>query len=173
VVELLGIPLPGETIMGYVGYLTYQGKLNYAASVAVIYAGACVGITIAYFLGKALGHPFFLKYGYLIYLGPDKFKSAEKWFEKYGYRLIFIAYYIPGIRHINGYFSGIMGTPFHVFALPAYTGALLYAGIFVSLGRILGPHWDRYIHQIDTYIIMAVIMVIFGIIAYRVYRLRK
>lgn len=169
-IEVMGIPVPGETLMTYVGYLIYQGKLNYAASVAIIYSAICIGITIAYCLGKKLGHPFFIKFGPSFCMGQDKFEKAERWFVKYGYRLIFFAYLVPGVRNINGYCAGIMETPFVKFALPAFTGALFYIVTFTTLGRILGSQWDKYNQQINTYLIAGLILIIVGFIAYKICR---
>lgn len=139
VAELLALPIPGETVMGYIGYLSYEGEMNYVAAIVAVYLGVCTGITMAHLLGRKLGYPFFRKYGHYIHLGPEGLDRAADWFDKYGYGLLVIAYFIPGIRHISGYFSGIMKMPFRLFAAPAFIGALLYAGVFITLGRILGP----------------------------------
>ena len=171
--ELLALPLPGETIMGYIGYLSYQGKMNYVAAFAAIYLGVCTGITLSYVIGYKLGNPFFHKYGHYIHLGPERFDKAAEWFDRYGYTLIVAAYFIPGIRHVTGYFSGIMKTPFRLFAMYAYTGAFLYVGIFITLGRILGPEWDRYQLIIHEYMIIAGIITLLSLTAYYIYRSRN
>ncbi len=171
--ELLALPLPGETIMGYIGYLSYQGKMNYAAAFASVYLGVCTGITLSYLIGKKLGNPFFHKYGHYIHLGPERFDRAADWFDRYGYTLILVAYFIPGIRHVTGYFSGTMKTPFRLFAVYAYLGAFLYAGIFITLGRILGPEWDKYQIIIHEYIIAAGTIALLSLLAYYIYRSHK
>lgn len=173
VAELLALPLPGETILGYVGYLSYQGEINYSAALAVVYLGVCTGITIAYHLGKRLGNPFFHKYGAYIHLGPERFDRASDWFDRYGYRLLIVAYFIPGIRHITGYTSGIMKTPFRLFAVPAYIGAFLYVSVFITLGRFLGPEWDKYHILIHKYIIIAGIIAVLALIAYYLFKNRN
>jgi hypothetical protein len=39
--------------------------------------------------------------------------------------------------------------PFRIFSIYAYTGALLWTGTFISLGKILGPKWEEY-HPVIT-----------------------
>ena len=58
--ELIALPLPGEIIMGYCGFLIYQGSLNYFSTILVATLGAISGITTSYYIGKLLGMPFFL-----------------------------------------------------------------------------------------------------------------
>ncbi|MDA8224160.1 MAG: DedA family protein, partial [Desulfitobacterium hafniense] len=142
--ELIAFPTPGETLMTYCGFLVFQGRLNWGISVIVAALGVIVGITISYFISLTLGTPFFQKYGSYIHLGPDKLEKTSQWFERYGNGLLVIAYFIPGVRHITGYFSGIAKIPFKKFALNAYIGAFIWAGTFISLGKILGSNWEKF-----------------------------
>ena len=112
ILELIAVPLPGEILMTYCGFLVYQGKMNLAISVIIAALGAIVGITIAYWVGITLGVAFFNKYGHYIHLGTKRMEQSSKWFERYGSNLLIIAYFIPGIRHITGYFSGVSKASF-------------------------------------------------------------
>ncbi|NLI92761.1 MAG: membrane-associated protein [Peptococcaceae bacterium] len=173
--ELIALPTPGETLMTYCGFLVFQGKLNWSLSIIIAAAGVITGITISYFIGKTLGHSFFEKYGIRIHLGPDKLEKASAWFGKYGNRLLFVAYFIPGIRHITGYFSGVTKIPYKNFALNAYLGALLWTGTFISLGKVLGPDWEKFHETIKKYLIIgSVIMgvLLIGVHLYRNYKKR-
>lgn len=53
--ELIALPTPGELLMSYCGFLVYQGKLNWAASILISASGAAIGIIISYLLGLFLG----------------------------------------------------------------------------------------------------------------------
>src|SRR5438309_729981 len=97
--ETLALPLPGEAIMTYAGLLVVQGNMNWIVSILVAAAGSSIGMTSAYRIGYKLGLPFFEKYGARFHFGPDKFKKTSQWFERYGNKVLIIAYFIPGIRH--------------------------------------------------------------------------
>ena len=157
--ELIAFPTPGETLMTYCGYLVFQGKLNWLISIAVATAGVITGITISYFIGRKLGNSFFTKYGTHIHMGPEKLEKISKWFEKYGNGLLIVAYFIPGIRHVTGYFAGVTKIPYKRFAINAYIGAFLWTATFVSLGRILGANWEKIHVSIKKYLIIAGIIV--------------
>ncbi|MCB2291033.1 DedA family protein [Clostridium sp. CS001] len=142
--KLIAIPFPAELVMTYCGFLVYQSKMNWIISILVATAGVIVGITITYFIGNKVGARFFEKYGSYIHLGPDKMEKTSKWFESSGNKLLIVAYFIPGICHIAGYFSGITKISFRKFAVNAYLGAFIWTAIFISIGIILGPNWGRF-----------------------------
>jgi membrane-associated phospholipid phosphatase len=80
---------------------------------------------------------------------------------------LIIAYFIPGIRHITGYFSGVTRMPFRTYMSYAYFGAFLWTGTFITLGKVLGPKWEVYHSLITRYLIISgVIALIIFIIIY-------
>lgn len=169
--ELLAFPLPGEALMGYCGVLIFQGKLNWILSIIAASAGAAFGITASYWIGRLLGIPFFRKYGHYVHLGPDKIENISSWFERFGNKLLILAYFIPGVRHITGYFSGITKISYSRFALNAYIGSILWTSTFISLGKVLGPKWELYSSYVKKYLIIG--SIIFAIILTLIYILKK
>lgn len=169
--ELIAIPLPGEFLMGYAGVLVFQGKLNWIISIIIAGIGSCTGMTISYWIGYKLGTPFFHKYGYRIHLGPDRLERTSKWFENYGNKLLLIAYFIPGVRHITGYFSGVSQIPFRTYILYAYSGAFIWTGTFISLGKLLGPQWEQFHASIKKYFFVGSVIAIAILVI--IYLLRK
>ena len=168
--ELIAFPLPGETLMTYCGFLVSQAKLNWLLSIVVATMGVMIGITISYFLGLMLEKSFFEKYGSKIHLGPDKLEKASKWFGKYGNGLLICAYFIPGVRHITGYFSGTTRIPFKRFALNAYIGALIWTSTFISIGNILGENWNKFHGLIKKYMLIGGIIIAILLICIYLYK---
>lgn len=141
--ELIALPTPGEMLMTYCGYLVYEGKLSYFPSILAAAAGAITGISISYFLGYTLGHEFFERYGRFFHITEDRLEKISKSFEVYGSKLLIVAYYIPGVRHLTGYFSGITRINYKKFAANAYAGAFIWAASFITIGKVLGSNWDK------------------------------
>jgi membrane protein DedA with SNARE-associated domain/membrane-associated phospholipid phosphatase len=161
--ELIALPLPGEFIMIYAGFIVFQGNLVWFLSIIVAGTGACLGVTISYWIGYRLGTPFVEKYGSKFHFGPDKLHSVSSWFLIYGNKMLLISYFIPGVRHVTGYFSGTTRLPFRKYAAYAYPGAFIWVTVFISIGKLLGPNWVRYHHSINRY------MMILGLISVIVY----
>jgi len=173
VLELIAFPLPGELMMTYCGFLVYQSKMNWIISILVATAGVILGITISYFVGAKLGTRFFDKYGSYIHLGPKQREKTSKWFKTSGNKLLILAYFIPGVRHITGYFSGITEISYKRFAINAYFGAFLWTTTFISLGKVLGPNWDKFHSYISKYLIIGSLSIALIFIIVYVYRNHK
>ena len=171
--ELIALPLPGELMMTYTGFLVGQNHLNWFVSIIFAFIGTIAGMTLTYFVGRFLGETFFAKYGCYFHMGPKQLNKAKIWFEKYGNRLILVAYFIPGVRHATGYFSGISGLPFKKFALFAYTGGAIWVCTFITIGKVLGDSWEQYHRQISLYLTVASVIIsiiIILVLAYKYYR---
>ena len=160
VLELIAFPLPGEALMTYCGYVVYMNKMSYLLSIIVATSGAIIGITISYFIGRALEIKLIENYGSYIHLNKNRMDKISTWYQKYGSMLLIVAYFIPGIRHITGYFSGITKVSYKKFAVSAYLGALIWTTTFMSLGRILGANWNKYNEVSKWYLLIAVLIII-------------
>jgi membrane protein DedA with SNARE-associated domain len=171
--ELLAVPLPGETIMTYVGYLVYLKKLSWVISIMAVTLGAMTGITVSYYVGSKVGSPLIHKYGRYIHVNPERFDKASHWFDLHGNKILIAAYFVPGLRHISGYMAGILKMPFRLFALNAYLGALLYATVFVSLGKYLGPNWKKLFALFRSHISLAAGILILVSVIYLAWKYKK
>jgi membrane protein DedA with SNARE-associated domain len=171
--ELIAFPLPGEALMTYCGYVIYEGKMNLAISILIATLGVCAGITLSYFIGEILGVAFFEKYGHYIHLDKNRLDKISIWFEKYGTKMLILAYFIPGVRHVTGYFSGITEVSYKKFAVNAYIGAFIWTTTFISLGRVLGVNLERYNSLFKKYLIIGSLIIAVIIILIYLYKNHK
>lgn len=144
---IVGLPLPDEFLLTYIGFNVFQGNLSYLIALLCALLGAMIGISISYFLGIKLGAPFLHKFGPIFHLTEKRINTTTKLFSKYDPYLLFIGYFIPGVRHVTAYLAGINSMSFKKFAIFAYLGAALWGGTFITLGLVLGGNWQR----VETY----------------------
>lgn len=172
--ETLALPIPGELLMAYCGFLVYSGRLNMYLSISVAVLGVISGLTVAYFIGDTLGVSFLKRYGKYFGIKEKKIERVSGWFDKYGTKLLIISCFIPAVRHITGYFSGIVKIPYKKFALNGYIGAFLWVATFIYLGSIFGEKFK----SIETYmskymVIIAIVLFIIGSLIYIIKSHRK
>ncbi|WP_242242399.1 DedA family protein [Bacillus cereus group sp. BfR-BA-01309] len=158
--EYITLPFPGEPTLAYAGFLSHQGDLSLPILILLSFIGTSVGMTFQYFVGNKLGMPFIQKYGKYVFLTQKKINLTKMWFDKYGYFLIFIAFFIPGVRHFTGYFAGIINLPFRRFAMTIYSGALFWVSFFLIGGYWLGENLDAIFQILGQHIWK----ILFGII---------
>jgi membrane protein DedA with SNARE-associated domain len=163
---VLGFPIPDETLIAFVGFLVYEGKLNYLYAFAVCFIGSSSGVTLGYILGRTFGNRLIERYSTKLNIDPDHIQNARKFYVRYGRFALFVGYFIPGVRHLTAIFAGSSIMPYPLFAAFAYAGAALWTIVFMNLGFFLGDKWHRVSAYSNRYIIPFVLIVmIFLIIA--------
>ena len=156
---ILGLPIPDETLIAFVGFLVYEGKLNYVYAFAACFIGSLSGVTLGYILGRTIGYRLIKRYSIRLNVNPDHVQNAKKFYLRYGKFALFVGYFIPGVRHLTAIFAGSSIMPYPVFAAFAYPGAALWAIVFMNLGFFLGEKWHRVSAYSNRYIIPFILIV--------------
>ncbi|MGE7905073.1 DedA family protein [Peribacillus sp. NPDC094092] len=137
-IGIIGLPVPDEFMMTFVGYLSSISVLNVQGAFLVGFLGSISGMLVSYFIGKKVGKPFLRKHGKWIKLTPARLERLEKWFNKYGPWTIIIAYFIPGVRHFASYISGMNGMGKRKYFIFAGAGAFSWCLVFTAFGYFIG-----------------------------------
>ena len=137
---IIALPVPEETLMVMSGILMHHGKLSIPSTIAASYLGAICGISVSYLLGRTAGHYFVVKYGKWIGITQERIDKVHAWFERFGKWVLVIGYFIPGIRHFTGFIAGTSELSYGQFALFAYSGAILWVSVFLSIGYFFGQN---------------------------------
>ncbi|MFD5702700.1 DedA family protein [Streptomyces lasiicapitis] len=129
--ESLGIPLPGEIVLVSAALLSSQhGDVNPVVLGACATAGAVIGDSIGYAIGRKGGRPL------LAWLGrkfPKHFSeanvgSAERSFQKWGMWAVFFGRFVALLRIFAGPLAGVLRMPYWKFAIANVLGGIVWAG---------------------------------------------
>ncbi len=168
---IFGLPVPDETILMFSGFLSARGHLGLPLIIPVAAVGSMCGISISYFVGRFGGFYLLVKYGHILKISMEKMEKAQVWLQNRGKWSIFIGYYFPGIRHLTALVAGSTRMKYPVFALFAYSGALIWTTTFILLGHFLGEKWQTVAKAIHGHLVLASIVLIAGsVLAYMIFR---
>lgn len=140
---IVGLPIPDETLLVLSGYLMSQGKLSLWLTPIYALVGSMFGITCSYLLGYFGGRLLILRFGQWFGITQERLNNMHQRFEHRGKWLLFIGYFIPGVRHLSGIVAGITYLRFWEFALFAYSGALLWTSSFLVIGYFFHDTWTQ------------------------------
>jgi membrane protein DedA with SNARE-associated domain len=138
---IVGLPIPDETLLVFVGYLIFRGRLHTVPAFVSAFAGAVCGITLSYGLGRGFGIFLVPRWGRFLRLSPERLERVQDWFRRSGRWVLVFGYYVPGVRHLTAYVAGASGLPFPAFAVFAYAGGFVWSLTFISFGYFLGEGW--------------------------------
>lgn len=160
VLGIIGLPIPDEVLMTFAGYLIWKGKLHYFPTVLTAILGSFSGMSLSYFVGRKFGYPLLEKYGGRIHFTKEKLEHSRRWFKKFGKFALTIGCFIPGIRHVTAYFSGISKWSYRTFFIFAAPGSTIWVVTFVTLGTYLGEQWQGVIETIHRYLIITLLIAV-------------
>jgi membrane protein DedA with SNARE-associated domain len=136
--ESLGIPLPGETITIVGGFLAGSGELNYWLVLSTASAGAILGGTIGYWIGRLGGWSLLLKAGSFFRVSEQQLTQAKGEFSENAGRAVFFGRFVALLRILASPMAGIAEMPFPQFMLFNAAGATVWASVMVTLSFFLG-----------------------------------
>ncbi|MFH9982403.1 DedA family protein [Streptomyces sp. NPDC017179] len=175
-VEDFGIPAPGETILIAAGVYAGAGQLDVVAVALIAFAAAVVGDNIGYLVGHFGGRPFVHRWGRYIFLTPERFAAAERFFGRHGGKIVVVARFIEGLRQANGIIAGTTGMHWLRFLAFNALGAALWVGLWVSLAYAAGTHIDTVYDEISryqVYVLVALAVLVVALIARHLLRRRR
>lgn len=148
---IVGLPVPDETLLVFCGYLISQGKLSVAGTLLAAVGGSWCGITTSYFIGRTLGLGVVHRFGRYFHVDDRHLDRVHRWFDSSGHWALFGGYYIAGVRHFTAVIAGASKLDFGIFALYAWSGALCWVTVFLTLGYFIGEQWHQVAELVHTY----------------------
>ncbi|MYW56754.1 MULTISPECIES: DedA family protein [unclassified Streptomyces] len=145
--ESLGIPLPGEIVLVSSALLASQhGDINPYVLGACASAGAIIGDSIGYAIGRKGGRPLLARLGrrFPRHFGEANIALAERSFQKWGMWAVFFGRFVALLRIFAGPLAGVLRMPYWKFLIANITGGIVWAGgttaVIYSLG-IVAEAW--------------------------------
>ena len=130
---IVGVPVPDQLLLVVSGYLILTGSLAAAPTLFAAVFGSICGITLSYLIGRCSGS-YLTKTGF----AAAQLEKAKKYFQRFGAWTLIFGYFVPGIRNLIGFTSGMMRLKPRFFAPFAYTGAVVSSLTCIALGYFLG-----------------------------------
>lgn len=162
------VPIPSELVMPLAGSLASKGELSLPVILVINSAGAMLGSGLCYWIGVVGGKPFLVKYGKYFLIRQHDIEKTEAFFARHGKKTIFIARFLPVIRHVISVPAGIARMPLPGFFLQTFLGATIWGGTLILLGYYVGANWEafaRTLKRVDLLIgaILVLALVALGI----------
>jgi membrane protein DedA with SNARE-associated domain len=142
VLESTMVPVPSMLLMPFAGYLAQQGELSLATCLIINATAAMTGSTLSYLLGVHGGRPFIDRWGKWVLLRHEDIDRTHEFFERYGAWTIFVARFLPVVRHVISVPAGIARMRFPTFLALTCLGATAWDGGLMVVGYFLGPEWQ-------------------------------
>lgn len=144
---LLGLFLPGDSLLFTAGIIASQEFLNVWLAISVVAAGAILGDNFGYAFGRRVGPAIFTREDSR-WFHKKYLERARAFYERHGGKTIILARFIPIVRTFAPVLAGVGKMNYRLFLFYNIGGGLLWSVSLTLLGYYLGqtiPGIDRYI----------------------------
>jgi membrane protein DedA with SNARE-associated domain len=158
--------------VGLFGTQLHPGVEAYVALALAGTLGYLVGSVGGWALGARGGTPLVDRYGRALHLTPARMRKAERWFDRFGSRAVFLGRLTPVVRSFISVPAGILGSPLVPYTLLTLAGSLIWCFGFAGAGWALGTSFDS-AHGSLRYLDYAVVAGTLALIALVIVRVRR
>lgn len=148
--------LPGDALLFAIGIISAQGQLNIYIIIILLIIAAILGDNLNFWIGKKMGK-WILKKNKIFSINIKYFNKAEILLKKYDKQSIIIARFIPVIRTIIPFLSGLVKIKYNFFLLYSLIGAIIWVMLFILSGYLFGQcNWVK--TNIEKIILLIIIL---------------
>ena len=160
-IESACIPVPSEVIQLYAGFMVSEDRMSFTIAVLAGTVGNVVGSWVAWAVGAYGGRPFIERHGRWLHISHRNLAWADRWFDRYGPKVVFFSRMLPIIRTFISLPAGVARMPFWRFTVYTFFGALPWCFALTLAGGQVGENWEDLEGQLKyfTYFVAAVIVV--------------
>ncbi|WP_031495640.1 VTT domain-containing protein [Bryobacter aggregatus] len=152
---LIGLFLPGDSLLFIVGVLCGAEKLDYLLVNSLLIVAAIVGDATGYYLGHQAGKA--------VYSWPDGrlfkrkyLQQTEAFYQKHGGKTIIYARFVPIIRTFAPFVAGVGRMSYRRFLSFNIFGGIGWVLLFTTMGYLLGgiPIIQKYFDKVILLILV-------------------
>lgn len=167
-------PSPSDVVVVVGASLIASTEISFLPILFITSIGSAMGFVLMYYVGKLFGEKLVRK-GKIKFIHKDDIEKADKWFNKWGYKLILANRFLPGTRSVISFFSGVhelkVGTTFLYAAISAFA----WNAVIIYIGMLVGNNVELIDYYLNTYsyAIGGLTIVIFAGILIRIFWRKK
>lgn len=167
-------PSPSDVVVVVGSSLIATTELSFIPILLITSVGSAMGFILMYYVGKLFGEKL-LRKGKIKFIHQDDIQKADRWFNKYGYKLILANRFLPGTRSVLSFFSGVHELNLIKTFIFAAISAFAWNALIIYLGMVVGHNVELIDYYLNTYsyAIGGVTLLIFVVILVRIFWRKK
>lgn len=168
-------PSPSDVVIVVGSSLIASTDIAYIPILFITGIGSAMGFILMYYVGMLFGEKL-LRKGKIKFIHKDDINKADRWFNKWGYKLILANRFLPGTRSVISFFSGVHELNIWRTFFYAAISAFLWNALIIWLGMVVGNNVqliDYYLNTYSTVIGIITVLVFAGILVKIFWRKKK
>ena len=177
ILDPTALPVPAEIILPLAGWILADNISQVLLLSLIATIGSTIGCLFEFYLAKAVGRKFIIKYGKYLFISEEDLLKQEKFFVKNQFYFIFITRMIPFIpKTITSVISGIYNLNFYKYVAYTFIASYPTLFIYVYIGNNLGENYSEiknYVGGFGFPILIILIIVIIGYFLFKYFKIKQ
>ncbi|HET55832.1 MAG TPA: DedA family protein [Ignavibacteria bacterium] len=167
-------PSPSDVVIVVGSSLIATTELSFIPILLITSIGSALGFVLMYYVGKLFGEKL-IRRGKIKFIKHGDILKADRWFRKWGYKLILANRFLPGTRSVISFFAGVheldVGRTFILSAISAF----VWNAFIIYLGMVVGHNVGLIDYYLNTYsyAIIALTIAVIAVILIRIFWRKK
>jgi membrane protein DedA with SNARE-associated domain len=170
--ENIGLPVPGETMLIAASLYAATGQLNIVLVGVIAVLASTAGSAIGYAIGEFGGRPLAERYGKYVFLTPERLDKTHDFFNRRGALVVLLGRFVEGVRQAVGVIAGISEMTFPRFLTFTLIGSVLWVTTWATVGEVAGDHITTISHY-ATYVALGIAVVVVLLVARAIVKARN
>ena len=174
--EQLGIPIPSVPLLLTAGTLSATHRVSHLYIVLAVLAACAVADSTWFLLGRRYGSSVLKLVCRLSFEASTCVTKTEGYFSRRGPVTLLFSKFVPGLSTVAPPIAGQSGMSLPKFLLYDLTGSLVWAEAYILAGRFFGDLAEKsapFFHWLGHFAFVIFLLMVVGVVAYRVYKQRK
>jgi membrane protein DedA with SNARE-associated domain len=160
--EGIGLPLPGEAALVIGSALAATtGRLTLTGVMIAAAVGAIGGAAAGYWIGWSLSDARLHRWAGRVGMAPARLDRARAVFREHGARTAILGRFVTVLRMVVALLAGASRMPFGEFILFSSVGALIWTGVYGTVGYLFGsnlPRLEQLLGRTSLIILLTVVL---------------
>ena len=177
ILDPTALPVPAEIILPLAGWILADNISQVFLLSLIATIASTIGCLFEFYLAKAVGRKFIIKYGKYLFITEEDLIKQEKFFVKNQFYFIFITRMIPFIpKTITSVISGIYNLNFYKYVAYTFIASYPTLFIYVYIGNNLGENYSEiknYVGGFGFPILIIFLIVIIGYFLFKYFKIKQ
>jgi len=138
----IGLVLPIDTLIIAAASLSAIGELSAPEVILVVFAGAVIGDSIGYLIGRRFGPTITRKLDGHLGIDDQRVEQAHRFFARWGMWAVAIGRVIPVVRFLTVLLAGDLKLPYRKFIVADCIGVSAWLAMHFTFGYVVGTSVD-------------------------------
>jgi membrane protein DedA with SNARE-associated domain len=125
--------------------------------------GYTLGAVGGWAIGDYGGRPYLERHGRWLHLSPPQLEKAERWFDRWEDKAVFLGRIVPIARSFISIPAGVFRMPLRPYTWLTLAGSTIWCLVFAGAGYALGDNYERFdkaLRYVDYLIVVAVVALV-------------